>query len=100
MHTFAQPFLRLLGSLVAGAAVAAAQAPATLVGTWDGTCEPPGVVGGDPFSLLIDRVEGAAVHGTFALPGGNVPFDGTFDLARSTLATSLVDGTEKVTAEL
>src|SRR5687768_14653422 len=80
---------------------AAAQAALdSLAGTWDGTCEPPGVVGGDPFSLVIDSVEGAAVHGAFVFPGGSVPFDGTFEPARHTLTTSLVDGTETVTSEL
>ena len=54
-----------------------------LVGTWDGTYEPPGVVGGDPLSLLVASVEGERVRGTLVLPAGPLEFDGI--LAGSTL---------------
>src|SRR5712691_342919 len=66
----------------------AAQAPQqqdALVGTWDGTFEPPGVVGGDPFSLLIATIEGEHVRGTLVLPEGTRAFEGKFERARGAL---------------
>jgi len=64
-----------------------------LAGTWDGSYEPPGVVGGDPLSLLVSSVEGERVHGTLVLPAGAQEFDGTFDRARSALSLTVqLDG--------
>ena len=77
MHTLSRNFLRLLVAL-ALAAVLAAQTPReALFGTWDGTYEPPGIVGGDPFSLVIDGVEGDSVRGTLVFPYGDARFAGT-----------------------
>lgn len=69
---------------------AAARAPvlvqaSALVGTWDGEYEPPGVVGGDPFSLCIEAASEDAVRGTLVLPAGTAAFTGSFDAARSVL---------------
>lgn len=81
-----QPFLLSAVLVLASSSFAqprvALQASA-LAGTWDGTYEPPGVVGGDPLSLLVSSVEGERVHGTLVLPSGALEFDGQF--AGSTL---------------
>ena len=85
MHTLSRRFLRSLVA-IAVASVAAAQTPReTLFGTWDGTYEPPGVVGGDPFSLVIDGVEGQAVRGSMVFPYGEARFAGTLAPERGVL---------------
>lgn len=48
-----------------------------LVGTWDGNYEPPGVVGGDPLSLLVTSIEGERVRGSLVLPTGALEFEGS-----------------------
>lgn len=87
MRSISHCFVRLIVSLLAGVALAAAQTPhANLRGTWDGTCEPPGVVGGDPFSLVIESVDGDAVRGALVFTSGSARFQGNFDAARGVLA--------------
>jgi CubicO group peptidase (beta-lactamase class C family) len=71
-----------------------------LAGTWDGVYEPPGIVGGDPFSLLVEPGEGERVLGSLVLPGGAVRFEGTFDRAQGVLRLAAeVDG-ERTEGEL
>jgi len=77
--------LRALAAPLLVSLAGAQSARETLLGTWDGTCEPPGIVGGDPFSLRIEAVEGEAVRGTLVLAEGPTPCAGTFAPAEGTL---------------
>ena len=102
MQRSSSRLVRVLVSVLALAGLVSAQTPREeLLGTWDGTYEPPGVVGGDPFSLLVDHVDGRAVAGTLVFPTGPVRFTGTFEPVRQVLAlaTSESDG-EVLRAEL
>lgn len=104
MGSVSRCFLR--GFAVAAlAGAAAAQAPREeLRGTWDGACEPPGVVGGDPFSLVIDAVEGDSVGGALVFASGPVRFEGEFEPAGGVLAVAAVldeeEAEEPLRAEL
>jgi len=86
--------LHSLAALLASSALALVPAAqAELVGTWDGTCEPPGIVGGDPFSLLVEPGTYEHVQGTLVLSGGAVRFEGAFDRAKGVLKLGAeVDG--------
>lgn len=86
MHLISRNLLRLLCSFAIAAVVAAQTPSEVLFGTWDGTYEPPGTVGGDPFSLVIDSVEGDAVRGTMVFPYGDARFVGTLASDRGSLA--------------
>lgn len=79
---------------------AAAPQVDALVGTWDGTVEPPGITGGDPCSLWIDQVSASSVQGRVALASGEVPFEGTFDGARSALTVRATLDGEAASGEL
>lgn len=66
-----------------------------LAGTWDGAFEPPGVVGGDPFSLQVSAIEGESVRGTLVLPTGALAFAGKLERARGALTFGAqIDGDE------
>jgi CubicO group peptidase (beta-lactamase class C family) len=84
--------------LTAAPALARPPQASALAGTWDGTYEPPGVVGGDPLSLLVSSVEGERVHGTLVLPSGPLEFDGS--LSGSTLRFEVPMEDTKVALEL
>lgn len=79
----------LLFPVVACALVRAAAAQTEFVGTWDGTYEPPGIVGGDPFSLQVRAVEGEIVRGAVAFPDLAADFEGRFERASGTLTFTL-----------
>src|SRR5262245_4541493 len=70
-----------------------------LVGTWDGLHEPPGIVGGDPFSLQIET-EGETVRGVLVLPERAVRFEGSFDRARNALRFRTEEGEASLAGEL
>jgi len=94
-------FFRVLAGALASIALALLPAAqAELVGTWDGVHEPPGIVGGDPFSLLVESGAGERVLGSLVLPEGAVRFEGTFDRARGTRRFGAGVGGDHLEAEL
>ncbi|HEX6885115.1 MAG TPA: serine hydrolase domain-containing protein [Planctomycetota bacterium] len=93
------PARALASLLVVSTLALAASAQSELVGTWDGTYEPPGVVGGDPFSLQITAQEGERVRGTVVLPELTASLEGRFDRARGVLTGTLTSSEEPVTIE-
>jgi CubicO group peptidase (beta-lactamase class C family) len=90
----------LAAALASSAFALVASAQAELVGTWDGVYEPPGVVGGDPFSLQIESGEGGRVLGMLVLPDGAVRLEGSFEPAQHTLRFGAEVGENRLEAEL
>lgn len=92
---------RMLVSVLFSSALAlVATAQGEFAGTWDGVYEPPGIVGGDPFSLQIEPGEAERVLGVLVLPDGAVRFEGSFDRARNTLHFGAEVGGDPIEAEL
>lgn len=96
-------FLRACLALLALPSVALAGAPALqaeLLGTWDGTYEPPGIVGGDPCSLQVASVDGERVRGALVLPAGPVDFEGRWEAQRGGLTFEVPSDGDKLSIDL
>src|SRR5262245_27979057 len=93
----------LWGALFSTPAHARQATPATqtdVAGTWDGTYEAPGEVGGDPFSLLLGPPDGSEPidyrDGTLVMPQGPLAFHGSFVQGKLHFSAKLGDGEAEV----
>lgn len=64
----------------------------SLLGTWDGSYEPAGIVGADPCSLLVAADEAGGLRAELVLPGERHALGGAFEAASGLLRLAGPDG--------
>jgi len=90
--------LAVLATLALVLVPAAQEAPgprppsSSVLGTWDGSYEPPGVVGGDPCSLVLERGPDDGLRATLVLTERTAELTGRFDAERGRLVLVGAEG--------